>query len=112
MDAVFAPRMPAATPELRARTDGVRNFAFQALAVLAVALGGWYLAWRWSASLNPEALGFAVVVAAAETLAFVGAVLFFCRSGARRIRPRARRRARSTTSAPSRSRSTGRSAST
>ena len=77
MDAVFAPRMAAATPGLRARADAVRNFAFQALAVLSIALGGWYLAWRWTASLNPEALGFAVVVAVAETLAFVGAVLFF-----------------------------------
>jgi cellulose synthase (UDP-forming) len=77
VDAVYAARIETAAPGLRARGDAARNFAFQALAILAIALGGWYLAWRWTASLNPEALGFAVVVAAAETLAYFGAVLFF-----------------------------------
>ena len=43
----------------------------------ALALGGWYLAWRWTASLNPRALAFSVVVALAETLAWLGAALFF-----------------------------------
>src|SRR5512146_3011757 len=55
----------------------LRTFAFQSLAVCAIALGAWYLAWRWSASINPRALAFSVVVAAAETFAFVGAALFF-----------------------------------
>ncbi len=55
----------------------VQEFAFQALAVLALALGGNYLAWRWSETLNPDALAFSIGIAAAETLAFAGAVLFF-----------------------------------
>src|SRR6266581_4765944 len=54
-----------------------RDLAFQALAVLATLLGAHYLAWRWSASLNPDALLFSGCVALAETLAFVGATLFF-----------------------------------
>ncbi len=57
--------------------SAARDFAFQALAVLAAALGAEYLAWRWTASLNSDALAFSVVIAAAETLAYVGAVLFF-----------------------------------
>ncbi|HET7826190.1 MAG TPA: glycosyltransferase [Anaeromyxobacter sp.] len=54
-----------------------RDLAFQSLATLALVLGAWYLAWRWTSSLNPDALGFSVAVAAAETLAYVGSVLFF-----------------------------------
>ncbi|WP_242370712.1 glycosyltransferase [Anaeromyxobacter sp. SG26] len=79
LDASYVPRIEpeTAAPGVRARGDAVRNFAFQVLAVLATVLGGWYLAWRWTASLNPDALGFAVVIAAAETLAYLGAVLFF-----------------------------------
>jgi cellulose synthase (UDP-forming) len=54
-----------------------RDLAFQALAVLAAALGASYLAWRWTSSLNPDALVYSAWIAAAETLAYVGAVLFF-----------------------------------
>jgi cellulose synthase (UDP-forming) len=54
-----------------------RELAFQALATLALALGAWYLAWRWTASLNPAAPAFSIAVAAAETLAYVGSALFF-----------------------------------
>jgi cellulose synthase (UDP-forming) len=55
--------------------SAARDFAFQALAVLAAALGARYLAWRWQA-LNPDALAFSAVVAAAEVLAYAGALLF------------------------------------
>jgi cellulose synthase (UDP-forming) len=57
--------------------SAARDFGFQALAVLAVALGARYLAWRWTASLNPDAMGLSLAVVAAETLAFAGAILFF-----------------------------------
>jgi cellulose synthase (UDP-forming) len=57
--------------------NGPRDFAFQALATAALALGAFYLAWRWSASLNPAHLAFSLVIAGAETLAYVGSVLFF-----------------------------------
>lgn len=55
----------------------LRTLLYQSLAVCALALGAWYLAWRWTASLNPAAPLFSVVVAGAETLAYLGAVLFF-----------------------------------
>ncbi|ABS27324.1 glycosyltransferase [Anaeromyxobacter sp. Fw109-5] len=79
MDVAYVPRSEceAAAPRARARGDAVRNFAFQALAVLATVLGGWYLSWRWTSSLNPDAPAFSAVIAAAETLAYLGAVLFF-----------------------------------
>ena len=70
-------RFEGRQPHEPAVPDAVREFAFQALAALALVLGAWYLAWRWTASLNPDALAFSVVVAAAETLAYVGSVLFF-----------------------------------
>jgi cellulose synthase (UDP-forming) len=64
-------------PDPPAPAGALRTFLFQALAVCAVALGGWYLAWRWTDSLNPHALAFSVAVASAETLAYLGAILFF-----------------------------------
>ncbi|HEX9290836.1 MAG TPA: glycosyltransferase [Anaeromyxobacteraceae bacterium] len=54
-----------------------RDFAFQATAVLAAALGGHYLVWRWTSSLSPDALAFSIAIAAAETAAYLAAMLFF-----------------------------------
>jgi cellulose synthase (UDP-forming) len=68
-----ARRVPPCAPA----PGALRDFSFQALATLALGLGGWYLAWRWSASLNADALAFSVAIAAAETLAYVGSILFF-----------------------------------
>lgn len=42
-----------------------------------VGLGIWYFMWRWSFSLNPDALFFSVLVAGAETGMFIGGLLFF-----------------------------------
>ena len=67
-----ARRPPAAVPY-----SAGREFAFQAMATTALALGVWYLAWRWTASLNANALWFAVPLVAAETLAFVGTITFY-----------------------------------
>ncbi|HYC04504.1 MAG TPA: glycosyltransferase [Azospirillaceae bacterium] len=53
-----------------------RELLWQFVAVTNLCLGVWYLHWRWTESLNPEALWFAVPLAAAETLAFIGLVLF------------------------------------
>jgi len=69
----FEGRMPAAPVDVGPR----RSFAFQTLASAALALGAWYLAWRWTSSLNRDALAFSVVIAAAETLAYVASILFF-----------------------------------
>src|SRR3712207_5532733 len=49
---------------------------WQLFATAALVLGGWYIWWRWTASLNWDALWFAIPLALAETLAFVGLILF------------------------------------
>ena len=49
---------------------------WQFLATINLVIGCWYLWWRWSFSLNYEALWFAVPLVLAETLAFVGLVFF------------------------------------
>ena len=54
-----------------------REFLYQVLAVMALVLGVWYLHWRWTESLNPRALWFAIPLVLAETLAFGGSLLFF-----------------------------------
>lgn len=57
--------------------SAAREWAFQALAVAAIALGCWYLFWRWTESINNAPWWFASPLVTAETLAFVGSVLFF-----------------------------------
>lgn len=49
---------------------------WQFFAVLALALGANYLAWRWTASLNHDAMWFAVPLVMAETLSYIGLALF------------------------------------
>jgi cellulose synthase (UDP-forming) len=70
-------RYEGRTPLAPSGASPARDFVFQALASTALVLGAWYLAWRWTSSLRPDALAFSVTVAAAETLAYVGSVLFF-----------------------------------
>jgi cellulose synthase (UDP-forming) len=53
-----------------------RERVWQALALLSLALGAWYLTWRWGWSLNRQALWFAVPLVLAETLAYLGTALF------------------------------------
>ena len=53
-----------------------REVLWQFLATLALVVGAWYLIWRWQHSLNPEALWFALLLVVAETLAYIGLVLF------------------------------------
>jgi len=50
---------------------------WQFFATLSIVLGGWYIAWRWTSSLNEHALWFAIPLALAETCAYFGLVLFF-----------------------------------
>ena len=49
---------------------------WQFLATVNLTLGAWYLLWRWTHSLNPEALWFALPLVIAETMAYFGLVLF------------------------------------
>ncbi len=57
-------------------TSGPIMAMWQALAITAIVLGGWYLGWRWTHSLNADAYWLAVPMAVAETLAYVGLLLF------------------------------------
>lgn len=50
---------------------------WQLLASATICLGFIYLSWRWTESLNPDALLFSIAVALAETLTFLGSCLFF-----------------------------------
>lgn len=52
------------------------EWLWQVCATAALILGGWYLWWRWTQSLNLDALWLSLPVATAETLAFFGVILF------------------------------------
>jgi len=54
----------------------VIELAWQFLVVIALVLGANYIRWRWMESLNHDALWFAIPLAAAETLAYIGLILF------------------------------------
>lgn len=54
-----------------------RTLVWQGLAGATVGLGLWYLQWRWTQSLNPDALTFSIVVALVETLFFIGTLIFY-----------------------------------
>jgi cellulose synthase (UDP-forming) len=49
---------------------------WQFLVVIALVLGTNYIRWRWTSSLNMDALWFALPLALAETLSYIGLVLF------------------------------------
>ncbi|TQV65178.1 MAG: glycosyltransferase [Halothiobacillaceae bacterium] len=49
---------------------------WQFLLVIALVIGGWYIAWRWTSSLNMEALWYAIPLVVAETGAYIGLLLF------------------------------------
>jgi cellulose synthase (UDP-forming) len=64
-------RPPEPVPYSRAR-----QAAFRLLAILTLVLGLTYISWRWTSSLNLDALWFAIPLVIAETGAFIGLVLF------------------------------------
>ncbi|RMD62381.1 glycosyltransferase [Candidatus Parcubacteria bacterium] len=63
-------------PYVPSRPSIWREKTYQVLASASIGLGLWYLTWRWSASINWAAPGFSIGLLAAETLAFIGSVLF------------------------------------
>lgn len=69
----FEGRKPPFMPPLSRRRALVWHF----LAGVTVALSVIYLHWRWTESLNPDALMFSILVAGAETLFFVGTLIFY-----------------------------------
>ncbi len=56
--------------------SAVREVLWQICVSLALILGVRYLYWRWAYSLNLDALWLAIPLVVAETLAFIGLVLF------------------------------------
>ncbi|HEY8592031.1 MAG TPA: glycosyltransferase [Sphingomicrobium sp.] len=50
---------------------------WQFFATIAAILGAWYIVWRWTSSLNPDALWFSIPMALGETCAYLGLLLFF-----------------------------------
>lgn len=64
-------------PSRVTRLTGNRRTAWHVAAGMTIGLGVWYLFWRWTASLNAEAMLFSVAVVGAETMAFLGTLLFF-----------------------------------
>jgi len=49
---------------------------WQVLAVINLLLGGWYIGWRWTSSINWDAVWFSIPLVVAETCAWFGLVLF------------------------------------
>ena len=58
------------------RTPKTVQFLWQVLAVAGLVLGANYIRWRWTSSLNMDALWYSVPLALAETLAWIGTLLF------------------------------------
>lgn len=56
--------------------SATRELLWQFLAILALVVGASYIHWRWTSSLNAEAMWFAVPLVLAETLAYVGMIFF------------------------------------
>lgn len=58
------------------RTPKGVQFLWQVLAIAGLVLGANYIRWRWTSSLNMDALWYAVPLVLAETLAWIGTLLF------------------------------------
>ncbi len=77
MAAWYFDAFEARTPPAPVPHSAPRELAFQTTAVAALVLGGWYLHWRWTASLLGAPAWFAAPLVVAESLAFIGSLLFF-----------------------------------
>jgi cellulose synthase (UDP-forming) len=53
-----------------------RTLLFRYLAIINVIIGGWYLSWRYTHSINPDALILSVLLVLAETYTYVGGIMF------------------------------------
>src|ERR1051326_2282294 len=62
-------------PYTAIQNNEYRTLLFQFTAILTVFFGVSYLIWRWRFSLNQDALWFAIPLALAETLSFIGTIL-------------------------------------
>ena len=48
----------------------------QIILIMAIVTGAWYIQWRWTSSINFDALWIALPLIIAETGAYIGLVLF------------------------------------
>ena len=64
-------------PEPPVAHSDLREFFWQLFASAAIVLGAWYLWWRWTSSLNMDAIWFSYPMVIAESCAYVGMLLFF-----------------------------------
>lgn len=58
------------------RHSELHQALWQFLATCSLIFGAWYLWWRWTESLNTAALWFSLPLVVAETLAYIGLILF------------------------------------
>jgi cellulose synthase (UDP-forming) len=68
----FEGRTPPEPTPYRPRIE----LLWQFFAVIALVLGGDYLYWRWTETLNPAAMWFAIPLVLAETMAYIGLFLY------------------------------------
>lgn len=58
------------------RHSELHQAVWQFLSTSSLVFGAWYLWWRWTESLNTDALWFSLPLVVGETLAFIGLILF------------------------------------
>jgi cellulose synthase (UDP-forming) len=63
-------------PEPPLPYSALRESIWQFLATIALMIGAWYIWWRWTVSLNPDAMWFAIPLVLAESFAYFGMILF------------------------------------
>ncbi|OUS32565.1 cellulose synthase [Gammaproteobacteria bacterium 45_16_T64] len=54
----------------------LRELFWQFIATINLCVGGWYIHWRWTESLNYDALWFSIPLVIAESAAYIGLILF------------------------------------
>lgn len=69
------PKYNERKPEAPQKQSELMQLSFQFFGLVAIMLGLWYLYYRWTDSLNMDALWFAIPLAFAETMMFIGTVL-------------------------------------
>lgn len=72
----YRTRFSAQVPWTVSCHSALHRAVWQFLATSSLVFGVWYLWWRWTASLNLDALWFSLPLVIAETGAFLGLVLF------------------------------------
>jgi len=69
------PQYDNRVPEAPQEQSAFTQMLFQFFGLVALMLGFWYLHYRWTESLNMDALWFAIPLAFAETMMFIGTIL-------------------------------------